>query len=61
MEMGNLFLLMAIESVGKPAGPTCESGMLPAGEKSIFPLLFFFFFNGGNRIRQLWAVGVNRT
>lgn len=42
MEMGNLFLLMAIESVGKPAGPTCESGMLPAGEKSIFPLLFFF-------------------
>lgn len=60
MEMGNLFLLMAIESLGKPAAPTCESGMLPAGGKSIFPLLFLKKI-GGNRIRQLWAVGVNRT
>lgn len=40
MEMGNLFLLMAIESLGKPAGPTCDSGMLAVTGKSIFPLLF---------------------
>lgn len=36
MEIGNLFLLMAIKSLGKqPAGPTCESGMLPVGGKPI--------------------------
>lgn len=41
MEIGNLFLLMAIKSLGKqPAGPTCESGKLPVGGKSIFPPLF---------------------
>lgn len=60
MEMGNLFLLMAIERLGKPAGPTCESGMFPVGVKSIFPL-FVSKKVGGNRIRQLWAVGINKT
>lgn len=41
MEIRNLFLLMAIKSLGKqPAGPTCESGKLPVGGKSIFPPLF---------------------
>lgn len=36
MEIGNLFVLMAIKSLGKqPAGPTCESGMLPVGGKPI--------------------------
>lgn len=40
MEMGNLFLLMAIESLQKPAGPTCESGMLVVRGKFISPLWF---------------------
>lgn len=51
-EIGNLFLLMVIKSIGNQlAGPTCESVTiaLPVGGKSLFPALIKKI--SGHRIR----------